>query len=64
MGYNKYQSLVKELFSLADIQINGNNLWDIQIHDERFYKRAVTEVELVSANHIWTIGGTLRNLMK
>ena len=46
MGYNKYQSLVKELFSLADIQINGNNLWDIQIHDERFYKRAVTEVEL------------------
>ena len=46
MGYNKYQSLVKELLSLANIEINGSNPWDIQVHDERFYKRAVTEVEL------------------
>jgi cyclopropane-fatty-acyl-phospholipid synthase len=46
MGYSKYQSLVKELLSLAEIEINGSNPWDIQVHDERFYKRAVTEVEL------------------
>ena len=46
MASNKYQSLVKELLSLADIEINGSNTWDIQVHDERFYKRAVTEVEL------------------
>ena len=46
MGYNKYQSLVKELLSLANIEINGSNPWDIQVHDDRFYKRAVTEVEL------------------
>lgn len=43
---NKYKSLVKELLSLAEIEINGSNPWDIQVHDERFYKRAVTEVEL------------------
>lgn len=43
---NKYQSLVKELLSLANIEINGSHPWDIQVHDERFYKRAVTEVEL------------------
>jgi cyclopropane-fatty-acyl-phospholipid synthase len=46
MESNKYRSLVTELFSLAGIQINGSNSWDIQVHDERFYKRAVTEVEL------------------
>lgn len=43
---NKYQSLVKELLSLANIEINGKNPWDLQVHDDRFYKRAVTEVEL------------------
>lgn len=46
MSGNKYKSLVKELLSLAEIEINGRNPWDIQVHDERFYKRAVTEVEL------------------
>lgn len=46
MRTGKYKSLVKELLSLAGIEINGRNPWDIQVHDERFYKRAVTEVEL------------------
>lgn len=46
MSVNKYKSLVKELLSLADIEINGSNPWDIQVHDERFYKRALAEVEL------------------
>ena len=46
MGSRKYESLVKELLSLAGIEINGSNPWDIQVHDEKFYKRAVTEVEL------------------
>lgn len=46
MSVYKYKLLVKELSSLAEIEINGSNLWDIQVHDERFYKRAVTEVEL------------------
>lgn len=42
----RYKALVNELLSLAGIEINGRNRWDIQVHDERFYKRAVTEVEL------------------
>lgn len=46
MELNKYQSLVNKLLSLADIKVNGSNPWDIQVHDERFFKRAVTEVEL------------------
>ncbi len=46
MKNSKYQSLVKMLFGLAEIEINGSNPWDIKVHNERFYKRAVTEVEL------------------
>lgn len=46
MESRKYESLVKELLSLADVKINGSNSWDIKVHDERFYKRAITEVEL------------------
>ena len=43
---NRYKNIVESLLTLADIKINGSNPWDIQVHDERFYKRAVTEVEL------------------
>ena len=36
-------SLIKqkaiELFKKADIEINGSRAWDIQVKDERFYKR-------------------------
>ncbi|WP_392392155.1 cyclopropane fatty acyl phospholipid synthase [Stygiobacter electus] len=46
MKTNKYKTLTEQLLSLAGIEINGSNPWDIQVHDERFYKRAVTEVEL------------------
>lgn len=46
MENNKYKKLAEELFELAGIKANGNNPWDIQVKDERFFKRAVTEVEL------------------
>lgn len=46
MRTEKYKTLVNELLSLAEIEINGRNPWDIQVHDDGFYKRAVTEVEL------------------
>ena len=46
MESQKYKSIVKRLLSLTGIEINGSKPWDIQIHDERFYKRVVTQVEL------------------
>ncbi len=46
MENSRYKRLVEKLLSLADIEINGSNPWDIQVTNERFYKRAVTEVEL------------------
>ena len=33
---------VVELFRLAGIEINGNSPWDLQVHDDRFYKRLLS----------------------
>jgi cyclopropane-fatty-acyl-phospholipid synthase len=43
---NKYRSLVTKLLSLANVEVNGSHPWDIQVNNDRFYKRAITEVEL------------------
>jgi cyclopropane-fatty-acyl-phospholipid synthase len=32
-----------EILALADIQVNGDRLWDIQVHDERFYPRVLSQ---------------------
>jgi len=40
------KSKVQELFSYADIKINGNRPWDIQVHDEQFYQRLLADGEL------------------
>ena len=45
MNYRN-QKLTEDILSLAGIKINGINPWDIQVHDERFYKRTITEGEL------------------
>jgi cyclopropane-fatty-acyl-phospholipid synthase len=37
---------METLLDFADVKINGSNNWDIQVKDERFFKRAITEVEL------------------
>lgn len=37
------KEIVEELLTTAGININGSNPWDIQIHDERFYDRVVSE---------------------
>jgi cyclopropane-fatty-acyl-phospholipid synthase len=39
-------STVEQLLSIAGVKINGNNSWDIQIHNKDFYKRALSEAEL------------------
>ncbi len=46
MVTDKYKSLVEEILSYAGITINGNNPWDIQIKDERFYKRVIKKGSL------------------
>jgi cyclopropane-fatty-acyl-phospholipid synthase len=43
---NRYKKLAEEILSLAGVTINGNNPWDIRIHNDEFYRRAITEGEL------------------
>ena len=33
---------VQEILALADIDLNGPNPWDLQVHDERFYQRVLS----------------------
>lgn len=40
------RSIVEDLLAIGDIQINGSRPWDVQVHDERFYKRVLTEDSL------------------
>jgi len=42
----RYKNLTIQLLNEAGINMNGNNPWDIQIYDERFYKRVITQAEL------------------
>jgi len=40
------KDLVVKMLQLADIQINGPNPWDVQVHDERLFARVLKEGEL------------------
>lgn len=45
MNY-KYKIFIETILASADIQINGSNPWDIQIHNDQFYKRIITKGEI------------------
>ncbi len=40
------KEVVAGLLSQAGISLNGQKPWDIQVHDERFYRRVLSETEL------------------
>lgn len=42
---NSKDTVIK-LLSLAGISVNGNNDWDIQVHNEKFYSRILSEGNL------------------
>jgi len=46
MRASRLEAAVRKLLEHTDIRINGKNRWDIQVHDTRFYKRALGEAEL------------------
>lgn len=42
----KYQNLLEEILELAGVKINGGNPWDVQVNNDKFYRRVITEGEL------------------
>ena len=41
----KYKILTEEILESARIRINGSNHCNIQVHNYKFYKKAITEGE-------------------
>jgi cyclopropane-fatty-acyl-phospholipid synthase len=46
MDTNHYENTARKLLSLAGIQINGNNPWDIEVHNKTFYPEVLTHGSL------------------
>jgi cyclopropane-fatty-acyl-phospholipid synthase len=46
MAASKSETIVRELLDLAEIEINGSNPWDIQVHDPRLYDRVLQHATL------------------
>ncbi len=46
MAAQNSETIIRELLDQADVQINGKNPWDIQVHDSRFYDRVLRETSL------------------
>jgi cyclopropane-fatty-acyl-phospholipid synthase len=42
----KSETVIRELCELADVQVNGSNPWDMQVHDERLYDRILRDSSL------------------
>jgi cyclopropane-fatty-acyl-phospholipid synthase len=43
---NNYKTIAEDILALAGVKINGNNPWDIQVNNDGFYRKALTEGEL------------------
>jgi len=46
MTNDKLKQTVQRILNIAYIKINGNNSWDIKVHDDRFYQRVLAEGSL------------------
>lgn len=42
----EFENRCQQILSTADIQVNGSRPWDIQVHNEQFYSRAIGEGSL------------------
>jgi cyclopropane-fatty-acyl-phospholipid synthase len=43
---NRFRRKVERLLEGTDVRIDGSRPWDVQVHDERFYRRVLAEASL------------------
>jgi cyclopropane-fatty-acyl-phospholipid synthase len=43
MAQNHYKQLIHEIISPMGISINGDNLWNTRVHNEKFYSRVIQQ---------------------
>jgi cyclopropane-fatty-acyl-phospholipid synthase len=46
MANQKSELIVRNLFELANVEVNGKNPWDIQVHNPQFFSRVLQETSL------------------
>ncbi len=46
MKTDRFKDTSEKMLALAGISINGNNPWDIKVHNEQFYRRVITQGSL------------------
>ncbi len=46
MAAQNSEAVVRELLDLAEVEINGKNPWDLQVHDTRLYDRVLRDSSL------------------
>ena len=46
MKTDNFESIIKEMLSSAGIKVDGNNPWDISVHNTRFYDRVLAQRSL------------------
>ncbi len=46
MKTDKLENTLAKILSLAGVKVNGNNPWDIRVHNEKFYRRVLTQGSL------------------
>ncbi len=46
MSVPRFRRRVEELLSLADVRIDGDRPWDVQVHDDRLYARILAQGSL------------------
>ena len=42
-GTNRYKEMAKGILAIADVDVDGSDPWDIQVHDEDFYRRVFSQ---------------------
>jgi cyclopropane-fatty-acyl-phospholipid synthase len=42
-GTNRYKEMAKSILAIADVDIDGSDPWDIQVHNEDFYQRVFSQ---------------------
>jgi cyclopropane-fatty-acyl-phospholipid synthase len=42
-GTNRYKEMAKSILAVADVDVDGSDPWDIQVHDEDFYQRVFSQ---------------------
>ncbi len=40
------EAVIRDLLAQAEVEVHGNNPWDLHVHDARFYDRVLREAEL------------------